>query len=96
MESISKAINNLRTGDTLLVAGRGHENYQEYATKKVFSDKKCILKNIKYKNNNLLNNWKLNIFKEKIRKIKLKNNQIINLASINSKEIKKNDIFFWN
>ena len=92
--AISKAIKNLNSGDILLVAGKGHENYQEYSKKKFFSDKKCILKNIKYKNKILLKNWKLNIIKEKIKKIKFSNNQKINSASINSKEIKKNDIFF--
>ena len=93
-KAISKAIKNLSSGDILLVAGKGHENYQEYSKKKFFSDKKCILKNIKYKNKNLSKNWKLNIFKEKIKKIKLSNNLNISFASINSKEIKKNDIFF--
>ena len=92
--AISKAIKNLNSGDILLVAGKGHENYQEYFKKNFFSDKKCIIKNIQYKNKILLKNWKLNIIKEKLKKIKLSNNQKINLASINSKEIKKNDIFF--
>ena len=92
--AISKAIKNLNSGDILLVAGKGHENYQEYFKKNFFSDKKCIIKNIQYKNKILLKNWKLNIIKEKLKKIKLNNNQKINLASINSKEIKKNDIFF--
>ena len=92
--AISKAIQNLNSGDILLVAGKGHENYQEYFKKNFFSDKKCIIKHIQYKNKILLKNWKLNIIKEKLKKIKLSNNQKINLASINSKEIKKNDIFF--
>ncbi len=93
-KAISKAVKNLCSGDILLVAGKGHENYQEHSKKKIFSDKKHILKNIKYKNKNFSENWKLNIITEKIKKIKLSNNQKINLASINSKEIKKNNIFF--
>jgi len=93
-KAISKAINDLASGDIVLVAGKGHENYQEYFKKRFFSDKKCILKNIKYKNKNLSKNWKLNILKEKIKKIKKSNNQNINYASINSKKIKKNYIFF--
>ena len=36
-KAISKAINDLGSGDVLIVAGKGHENYQEYRTKKIFS-----------------------------------------------------------
>ena len=93
-KAILKAIKDLDSGDILLIAGKGHENYQEYFKKKFFSDKKCILRNVKYKNKNLSKSWKLNIVREKIRDIKFRSNQKINLASINSKEIKKNDIFF--
>ncbi len=93
-EAIAKAIKNINSGEVLLVAGKGHENYQEYFKKIFFSDAKCILNNIKYKNSKLLNDWKLNIINEKIKKKFLNKNQKINLASINSKEINKNDIFF--
>ena len=92
--AIKKAIENLNSGDVLIVAGKGHENYQEYFNKKYFSDKECILKNIKLKNKKLYPDWKKNIIKEKIEKINFKNIKNINNASINSKEIKKNDIFF--
>ena len=30
---------NLKSGDVLIVAGKGHENYQEYKKEKFFSDK---------------------------------------------------------
>ncbi len=93
-DAISKAISDLESGNILLVAGKGHENYQEYKKIKFFSDKKCILKNVKIKNRNLYSNWKINILKEKIKKIILSKKKNINLASINSKTIKKNDIFF--
>ena len=93
-KAIVKAINDLASGNVLVVAGKGHENYQEYFTKKIFSDKKCILKNIKLKNKFLNKDWKVNIIREKFKNTKLKNIKKINKASINSKEIKKNDIFF--
>ena len=93
-KAIFQAVNDLIPGEILLIAGKGHESYQEYINKKFFSDKKCILKNIKLKNKKLSNDWKLNIIREKIKNIKFSNNKKINLASINSKEIKKNDIFF--
>ena len=58
-----------------------------------FSDKKEILKSIKFKNKSLSKNLKLNIFKEQ-SKSKISNKLIIKNISINSKTIKKNDVFF--
>lgn len=47
-ESIKFAINQLQQGDILLVAGKGHEDYQILANKRVhFSDKEIILDEIK-------------------------------------------------
>ena len=92
-KAIHKSIQNLNTGDILLVAGKGHEKTQDYGTKKLFfSDKEIILNSIKLKNKLLSKNIKLNIIKEKINS-RLSNNLVIKDASINSKTIKKNDIF---
>jgi len=94
-EAIKKAVLDLKINDILIVAGKGHENIQDYGkNKRLFSDKKKILDNIKIKNKDLFSDIKLNILKEISNsnnislKTKMKN------ASINSKEIKKNDIFF--
>ena len=94
-KAIKKAIFDLKTGDILVVAGKGHENIQDFGKiKKPFSDKKEILSNIRIKNQNLSNNLKLNILRELsnsnniFKKLKFKN------ASLNSKEINKEDIFF--
>jgi len=94
-KAIKVAIENLNSGDILLVAGKGHEIYQEYrGKKKIFSDKKYILKEINSKNKKLFKNWKANILNEKCN-LGLVNKKLkINKASINSKNIKKNDIFF--
>jgi len=94
-KAIKVAIENLNSGDILLVAGKGHEIYQEYrGKKKIFSDKKYILKEINSKNKKLFKNWKANILNEKCN-LSLVNKKLkINKASINSKNIKKNDIFF--
>ena len=95
LNAIETAIENLNTGEVLVVAGKGHENIQDYGNiKNFFSDKEIILRNIKLKNKNLSKNLKVNILREISEssyfslKTKIKN------ASINSKEIKKNDIFF--
>ncbi|MBD1157100.1 UDP-N-acetylmuramoyl-L-alanyl-D-glutamate--2,6-diaminopimelate ligase [Pelagibacterales bacterium SAG-MED20] len=94
-KAIKKAILDLKTGDILVVAGKGHENIQDYGKKKkLFSDKKEILINIKKKNKNLFSDIKLNILKELSESKKISLQTKIKNASINSKEIKKNDIFF--
>ncbi|MDC0043600.1 UDP-N-acetylmuramoyl-L-alanyl-D-glutamate--2,6-diaminopimelate ligase [Candidatus Pelagibacter sp.] len=94
-KAIKEAIQELRTNEVLVVAGKGHENVQDYGNvKKFFSDKKIILKNINKKNKNLSNESKLNIMKETIGFNNFNLNTKIRNASINSKNIKKNDIFF--
>ena len=93
--AINQAIIDLKTGDILIVAGKGHEKIQEYKrTKKSFSDREKILINIKIKNKKLSNNLKLNILKELSNSINISSKLKIKNASINSKEIKKNNIFF--
>ena len=93
-KAISNAIQNLNSGEILLVAGKGHEKNQNYGSFiRNFSDKKIILKYIKRKNKYLSKNWKVNIIKEEIKN-KIPLDSKINEASINSKKIKKDDIFF--
>ena len=93
--AINKAIFDLKTGDILIVAGKGHEETQEYKKiKKLFSDQKEIIKNIRIKNKTLSRSFKLNILKELSNSNYISSKLKINKASINSKEIKKNNIFF--
>ena len=43
-KAIYSAIDNLKSGDVLVVAGKGHENYQIIKNKKIsFSDKEVVL-----------------------------------------------------
>ncbi len=94
-KAISEAIKNLKSGDVLVVAGKGHENIQEIGKKKIkFSDRKKILTEIQKKNKNLSNQLKINIIKELSKTQKLSKSISINNASINSKEVHKNDVFF--
>ena len=94
-KAIAEAIKHLNTGEILLVAGKGHEKVQEIGMKKIyFSDKKIILDAIKIKNLNLSNNLKINILNELNGEKKISNQIFLDKARINSKEIKKNDIFF--
>ena len=91
--AIKSAILDIKSNEIVIVAGKGHEVYQEYMSRKFFSDKKCIEKFIKIKNKSLNKNWKSNIVSE-ITKKKIEKNIIINEASIDSRKTKKNNIFF--
>tara|TARA_B100000963_G_scaffold360740_1_gene392810 strand:- start:1477 stop:4329 length:2853 start_codon:yes stop_codon:yes gene_type:complete len=93
-KAIHDAIMNLNTGEILLVAGKGHEKIQDYGNRKLFfSDQEVILKSIKYKNKFLSKSLKLNIIKEKSQST-ISNKIVIKNILIDSKKIKKNDIFF--
>ena len=92
-KTISKCISNLCSGDIAVIAGKGHEKTQDYnGNKKYFSDRKEILKSIFKKNKSLFNDLRLNIIQEKTQI--LPKNLKFNKACIDSKKIKKNDIFF--
>ena len=97
-KAIREAVNNLKTGEILLVAGKGHEKIQDFGNRKIyFSDKQVILNSIKKKNLDLSNNLKFNILKELSgnHKLKLPSNLFINKGRINSRKFKKM-IFFCN
>jgi murE/murF fusion protein len=94
-KAIQKAIFDLKTGDILVIAGKGHEQTQDYGNfVNKFSDRFEILKSIKLKNKILSINIKVNILKEISNSPQINPKIKINNASINSKTIKKNDIFF--
>ena len=93
--AIKKAILDMKTGDILIVAGKGHEKIQEYKKiKRLFSDQQQILKNITIKNKTLSRNLRLNILMELGNSNNISSKLKMNNASINSKEIKKNNVFF--
>jgi UDP-N-acetylmuramoyl-L-alanyl-D-glutamate--2,6-diaminopimelate ligase len=49
-EAIAEAVSMAREGDTVIIAGKGHENYQEGKGKRLhFSDKEVLIKEIKEK-----------------------------------------------
>ena len=77
----------------MIVAGKGHENYQEYKSKKLFSDRIYINKYIKSKNRRLSYFWKTNIINENLPIKKINFNKKILTVSTNSKTIKKNQLF---
>ncbi len=94
-KAISLAVHNLKSGDILLVAGKGHEKTQDIGNKKIFfSDRRIILNAIKNKNKNLSNNLKLNVIKEVSKIKKFPHTLSFKKAKINSQEVTKDDIFF--
>ncbi len=94
-KAIETAINELGQNEVLLVSGKGHETTQDYGNKIInFSDKK-IIKKIIYKKK--FSYHKSNYRNFMLRKIfNIKNIKNINYkgVSINTKSIKKNNLFF--
>ena len=76
-----------------MVAGRGHETYQDFGKRKIYLSDKKIIQNF----NSKKINTKINYFKNNstlIKKIlKNKKNIYFEGVSINSKSIKKNNLF---
>ena len=94
-KAITSAINNLNSGEILLIAGKGHERTQDLGNRKIyFSDKEVILASIKKKNLYLSNNLKFNILKELSGNQRLPSKLSFKLARISSQEVNKNDVFF--
>ena len=80
--------------EIILIAGKGHENYQDLGNKKIyFSDKKIVKqfsdKNLKKQNQNI---FKYNSLMLK-NTLKLKKDHFFNGVSIDSKTLQKNNIF---
>ena len=93
--AIKTAINELRSNEILLVAGKGHEKKQDYGNKIInFSDKKTIKEIINKKKFHIKKNYWSNFIAQKV----FKNNNLKNInykgVSINTKTIKKNNLFF--
>ena len=83
-KAIKSALKELAQNEILLIAGKGHEEMQDFGKKIIeFSDKK-IIKQITIKKNNFKNLPDRNNL----------NNINYNGVSINSKTIKKNNLFF--
>ena len=93
-KAIELAMNELNPNEILLVAGKGHEEIQDYGKYKIkLSDKAIIKKNLKLNNKIFKNyNWKFDIIKNSLLNKKVKKFSYKDV-SINSKKIKKNTLF---
>ena len=92
-KAIQIATNNLNSDEVLIIAGKGHEEIQDYGNTKIkISDREEIKRSIKLKNLIKSRDLKVNILEELCKK-KIKLVKKINSAWINSKDVRKNDIF---
>ena len=92
--AIKKAIRSCEQNEIILIAGKGHENYQDYGKKKVKFSDKLEIKKIKFHQKKTINKkieflTNAKIMKNLIKKENLKFKGV----SINSKNIKRNNLF---
>jgi len=94
-KAILYALKNSDPHDVILIAGKGHETYQDLGKRKIFLSDKNIVK--RFKNKNIFSDKKNNDLKYNgtilKRTLKNKKNYFFNGVSINSKTIKTNNLF---
>jgi len=94
-KAIKTAISELGSNEILLVAGKGHEKIQDYGNKIInFSDKKVIREIINKRKFSFRKNYYQDFLLRKIFNDKNIKNVNYNGVSINTKTIKKNNLFF--
>ena len=94
-QAIKTAINELQQNEILLVAGKGHEETQDYGNKIInFSDQKIIKEIISKQKFYFKKKYNQNFLLQKAFNKKLSNNLNYNGVSINTKNLKKNNLFF--
>ena len=94
-KAIIYALKNSNPQEVILIAGKGHENYQDLGKKRIFLSDKNIVK--KFKSPKIFSNKKFNVLKynaEILKKVlKNKKNYFFDGVSINSKKIKSKNLF---
>ena len=94
-KAILYALKNSDPYEVILIAGKGHETYQDIGKKKIFLSDKNIVRD--FKNKNILSDKKNNNLKYNgnilSKTLKNKKKYFFNNVSINSKTTQKNDLF---
>ena len=94
-KAIKTAINELKSHEILLIAGKGHEKIQDYGNKIISFSEKKVIKEIIYKRKfSLKKNYYKSFLLKKIFYKQNFGNVNYSGVSINTKTIKKNDLFF--
>ena len=94
-QAIKKAIMNADPNEIILIAGKGHENYQDYGNRIISISDKKIVKKINIKKNNL-NKKKINyLFNSSILNQIIKNKKFYKFDGIalDSRDVKKDNLF---
>ncbi len=93
--AIKQAIINAEPNETILIAGKGHEAYQDYGNRVINISDKEIIHNLKIKKRKLNINNQNYLLNSKILNKILKNKKLLkfNDISIDSRKIKKKDLF---
>jgi len=94
-KAIKEAIFNAEPNETILIAGKGHENYQDYGNKIISISDRQIIKRLKI-NKNAINKKKQNyLFNSKILNKIIKNKKLYKFdgLAIDSREVKKDNLF---
>ena len=94
-KAIKQAVLDAEPDGIILVAGKGHENYQDYGNKVFSISDKQIIKNVKIKINKKNKRNKNYIYNSKILKKILKNKKFkkFNGLTIDSRMVKKDNLF---
>ena len=94
-QAIKKAIHNAEPNEIILIAGKGHENYQDYGNRVISISDKQIVKNLKV-GKSKKNKKKINyLFNSKILNKIIKKNKFYKFKDFitDSREVKKNSLF---
>ena len=94
-EAIKEAISSAEPNEIILIAGKGHENYQDYGNKIISISDREIIKKLKI-NKNVINQKKQNyLFNSKILNKIIKSKKIYSFdgLAIDSRDVKKDNLF---
>ena len=65
-DAIKKSIVDADPNEIVLIAGKGHENYQDYGKKVISFSDKAIIKNLKYNKRLIFKDEQITLFNSKI------------------------------
>ena len=94
-EAIKEAVSRAEPNEIILIAGKGHENYQDYGNKIISISDREIIKKLKI-NKNVINQKKQNyLFNSKILNKIIKSKKIYSFdgLAIDSRDVKKDNLF---
>ena len=94
-KAIRKAILNAEPNEIILIAGKGHESYQDYGNKIIFVSDKDIVKKLKVKKKKITKKNQNYLFNSKILNQIIKSNKLykFNGLAVDSRYVKKNNLF---